>query len=751
MSSGQKSGAPADSWEENWSLIENFLDLVYVVKPDGAIIFVSPQISQYGYQSEELLSRNIFEFITPDCREYVSRKFEKSLASGESFPTEFKWQGKGGQTFWVEALGRTVYDDARRPLYQVGVIRDISERKQAEEALRNSEEKFHLLADSANVGILLVQDEDIIYINRALAAIAGYTVEECKHLKYWDVMPQEKKEYIRWAGNARQQGWVGPSRSELKVIGKDGREIWLDCSWTVPILGGRPAVIVMCVDITERKRAEEALRESERKFSVLAETSSAAILVYQGKKNLYVNHAAELLSGYTKEELSSIDYFDLIHPDHLEFIKNRAFDLPKGQQVPQRYDVKVKTKSGEEKWVDVSAGFLDFMGSPAGIITAIDITENKRAEAERERLLKEVDEQYARLKAIIDALPVGLFIYDMTGAVLVQNEIAVKIWGGTAPMVKKWNEFDVYKAWRTDTDKSLKNEERATTRALKGETVIGLMLDIQRFDGLYSTILVSSAPMRDSKGSIIGAVVINQDITEIKKMEKELSEARMQAELYLDLMGHDINNMHQIALGYLELAKDTLQGEEQTLLLDKPVEVLKRSTQLIDNVRKLQKLRDGKFQTEDIDIIPLLANLQREFGAFPNKSVILNVNCHEHCLVRANELLLDIYANLITNAIKHTGDKARITLDLDIADNNGVKYCRVAVEDNGPGIPDDKKATIFNRTLKGSNKARGMGLGLYIVKSLVDSYGGKVWVEDRVVGDHTQGARFVVMIPAVEE
>ena len=77
--------------------------------------------------------------------------------------------------------------------------------------------------------------------------------------------------------------------------------------------------------------------------------------------------------------------------------------------------------------------------------------------------------------------------------------------------------------------------------------------------------------------------------------------------------------------------------------------------------------------------------------------------------------------------------------------------CAIKPKDNGPGIPGDFKSAIFNRALKGTKKAKGMGLGLYLVKSLVDSYGDKVWVEDRVHGDHTKGARFVVMLPVVNE
>jgi signal transduction histidine kinase len=224
-------------------------------------------------------------------------------------------------------------------------------------------------------------------------------------------------------------------------------------------------------------------------------------------------------------------------------------------------------------------------------------------------------------------------------------------------------------------------------------------------------------------------------------------DAKQQAELYLDLMGHDINNMHQVALGYLELANSAHGNIEQKELLEKPIEVLQRSARLIKNVQKLQKHRHGIFKTEKIDLLTVLRSLQREFGSVPGKTITLNLNGHEHCYVLANELLHDVFANLVSNAIRHTGDAAEIIVDVDRVNDNG-PYYRVIVEDDGPGIPDDAKALIFNRMHKGT--ARGLGLGLYLVKTLVDSYSGRVWVEDRVIGDHAKGARFVVLLPAVE-
>ena len=116
----------------------------------------------------------------------------------------------------------------------------------------------------------------------------------------------------------------------------------------------------------------------------------------------------------------------------------------------------------------------------------------------------------------------------------------------------------------------------------------------------------------------------------------------------------------------------------------------------------------------------------------------------------ANPLLKDIFKNLLDNAVKHCEDPVRISVNVSRAEQNGSSYYQVAVEDNGHGVPDDKKAEIFNRLKRGETKARGTGLGLYIVKTLVEGFGGSVRVEDRVPGDHTKGARFVVMLPAVD-
>jgi signal transduction histidine kinase len=179
--------------------------------------------------------------------------------------------------------------------------------------------------------------------------------------------------------------------------------------------------------------------------------------------------------------------------------------------------------------------------------------------------------------------------------------------------------------------------------------------------------------------------------------------------------------------------------------------VLQRSARLIQNVRKLQKLSDGAFGTAKVDVAEVLADVRGESGNVPGKPVTLELNGHGHCYVIADELLHDVFSNLVGNAVKHTGSRANISIDLDRIEKDGKSCYRVSVEDDGPGVSDDFKGIIFNRALKGTSRAKGMGLGLYLVKSLVASYGGRVWVEDRVPGDYAKGAKFVVILPAVDE
>jgi PAS domain S-box-containing protein len=251
-------------------------------------------------------------------------------------------------------------------------------------------------------------------------------------------------------------------------------------------------------------------------------------------------------------------------------------------------------------------------------------------------------------------------------------------------------------------------------------------------------------------GNIMWVYGITQDITERKRVEKALADEKARAEFYLDLMGHDIINLNQVARGYLELLDGMVQGKELKQLIARPLEAIDGSSRLIENVRKLQKSMSGNFQSVVYDLGALIEEVAAQFKAIPDRDVRITCGAIKDIHVQANELLRDVFTNLIDNAIKHSTGPASITIRMasDVR-TDGQGYCTVTIDDNGPGIPDQLKEMVFKRMQRGDTKAKGSGLGLFLVKSLVEDYGGKVWAEDRVKGDHTRGARFKVLLPTL--
>lgn len=261
----------------------------------------------------------------------------------------------------------------------------------------------------------------------------------------------------------------------------------------------------------------------------------------------------------------------------------------------------------------------------------------------------------------------------------------------------------------------------------------------------------TASPVRGPDGGIIGAMETLEDVTERKQAETALVGAKEQAELYLDLISHDINNLNQVGIGYLEIALEHLQlSASDRDLIRNPLEALRDSSRLIANVAKLQRVKASNALLEPIDMGLVLGEVIDHCKSAPDRNLMIRYSQTTGLMVMANELLRDVFSNLIGNSIKHSSGPLTITVEVNRVNRNGKSYFEVSIEDTGPGIPDGSKIGIFEQFHRGGTSTKGRGLGLYLVRELVESYGGEVRVEDRMPGNFNQGARFVVMLPAID-
>lgn len=267
--------------------------------------------------------------------------------------------------------------------FEIAII-DITERKEANVTLQESRNYLDKIINSISDPIFVIDRQHrFVLVNDAKCKLLGLSREDILGKNTYDLFSAKKMADISWEKD-----------EEVFEIGKENvneeavsfansivqtavikKTLYTDNA-------GNQFVVGIAQDITERKKAEEALRESEEKFRTLSDASPAAIIVYQGNRHVYVNPAAELICGYTRDDLSTIGYFDLLHPDCRERIKRMIQARMRGESKQARYEAKIITKAGEEKWLDISSNPIHYRGLPARLIISIDITDRKKVEEE---------------------------------------------------------------------------------------------------------------------------------------------------------------------------------------------------------------------------------------------------------------------------------------------------------------------------------------------------------------------------------
>jgi PAS domain S-box-containing protein len=398
--------------------------------------------------------------------------------------------------------------------------------------------RAHLAAivDSSDDAIISKTPDGIVCSwNKGAEKLYGYTAQEAIGRQISFLVPAEHLPELQQVNRKIMQG-ERVEHLETVRLTKDGRRIHVSLTLS-PILADDDRIIgisTIARDITELKRMEKLLRESERRYRTLVEMAPDAVVVHQDGRFVYANCAALGIYGAEAiEQLQRTTLIDLVHPGDRGSVLERIRQLLDGEEIPLR-EYRLLRLDGVEVPVEASGTLIDYQGKPSIQVIARDITERKRAEREREGMLKELAFERSRFETVVRQLPLGVMIAEApSGRLLYDNEQSRRIFRRQTETTAGVADYSRWKLFRMDGS-VLPVEEFPLVRAVRGETVCEEELRIERDDGTVGFVCVNAIPLRDACGQIISGLAAFSDITESKAAAQALSDSDQRLKLALD-------------------------------------------------------------------------------------------------------------------------------------------------------------------------------------------------------------------------
>jgi PAS domain S-box-containing protein len=390
------------------------------------------------------------------------------------------------------------------------------------------------------------------------------------------------------------------------------------------------------------------------------------------------------------------------------------------------------------------------MDSPSFLLVATSTAELVESKRKIEELATQAESERARLRAMIDNLPVGILLVDASGNIVESNNYRRELWGGEAPSTNLPGGLKRFKGRWANTGMSIPVDGWPIMRALKkGEYIKGEMIDITYSDGKQGTELVSAAPIYNASGEKIGAVAIVLDLADQRKLEHNAIEAKELMETYLDLMTQDVDGHNAKIANHIRSAiADGKPGKGELL---KALQTVALSSELISTVRKLQQVESNELAYDTVELTSLLDFAIADVKPMAGPKAEFDHPPHQECFVHASPLLKEVFVTILSHAIRRSDGDVHIAVRQNRCFDGGKEYQKVTLEDDAPGISNEDKLHLFMRKYRGQGKSHENGLRLYLAKRLVEEHSGKMWVEDRVPGEIEKGARFIIHLPAMTD
>lgn len=736
--------------------------------PDKTILQVNRAFEEMlGYGSGELAGAHRDVLTHPEDRELTDAGYDEIIRTMAPRRTyEKRYMRKDGGTIWVHVSTALLYNNDGSLKFVITMAEDITARKEAQEKLRESETRYRMLYENLRDAFVQVDmDGRIILFNDLYSDMLGYSEEEVRSLTYQELTPERWHEFEEKIVQEQilPRGYSDVYEKEYRK--KDGTVFPVELR-TILLRddAGRPhSMWGMVRDITQRKQAEQSLRESEERFRLFMDNAptSAWIKDEEGRYT-YVSRVSDASRG---EALGKTD-FD-IYPRDIA-VQLRENDLAvmtsdRAGLIVEEFD---NHEGSRSVWLN-SKFPITVSGRRYTAGIGIDITKRKLAEDELHRANE-------RLSALMNALPVGVsFSDDATCQRITGNPAGLAQFGVSPNDNLSASAPDPSAPGRKVRfhlgNREIADAELPLQRAVRENREIGPMeLRVERPDGRVWFAEASGAPVRDKQGRVIGGIAVTLDVTESKRSKEELRHLAAERERLLDseraaraaaekatrvkddflaTLSHELRTPLNAVLGWTTILKRKPED------LEKGLGVIERNAraqaQLIEDLLDMNRIYSGKLDIEKDEIsVPQIIGdaIETVETSIREKGLSLSVSLEPVTKLMIGDAarLRQAFLNLLANAVKFTPEGGQISVLLEEKED----WAELVVRDNGEGIGHEFLAFIFDRFSQGdvsmNKKKHGLGLGLAISKAVVELHGGTIEASSPGKG---QGAAFTVRLP----
>ncbi|MFX0064156.1 MAG: PAS domain S-box protein [Candidatus Hermodarchaeota archaeon] len=695
-------------------IIENIPQIVVITDFRGTIEYVNSKFTQQtGYTFEEVKGKNIRILKSGKTPSSTYKKLLEIIRNGETWRGEFLNRKKNGEYYWELASISPIKNPKGVINHFFKVAENITDRKRAEEEVCGTEIHFKTIVENS-YDIMSLSDltPNLLWINPAWQNILGYSLEEIGNI-FEKIHPDDCPRTLEALQLLQNKEKTVVRNLEYRIKTKYGEYVVLETNAQIINLAGKDLIFSIARDITERQKTETVIRENEEKYRAILEGIEEGYFEVDIAGNFtFFNDSLCSILRYPKDEIIGMNYRRYTDEKTAKLVYQTFNTVYRTGKPTKAFDWEVIRKDGTRGFVEISVSLItNAEGEPTGFRGIVrDISTRKQVE----KALRESEEKYRKL---VENSLQGIVIFQ-DGRIAFANKALCEMSGYCLEELLALSAEEVQAVIHPeDRARVFENIQarmegkpvspRYEVRAIRKN---GTVYRIE----IYSTII-------DYQGRpAIQATQI--DITERKRAEEGLRKASEEVEklneslkIINSILRHDLLNDLTVIQGYLEL--QSISKDENTL--EEIFKIINKSVDLITSMGELEYLVSRNGILKPYDLKQTVGDIVK---AYSTSNVKFNIEGNAKIL--ADHALTSIINNLIQNALIHT-DTERI--DIKIIEQE--EFCEFRVTDYGIGIPDVIKSEIFKPGFK-YGKTGNTGLGLYIVKKVIERYGGAVWVEN---------------------